>query len=151
MANNEKEVPPGYKQTLYLPLIDGQLIRLFYLPPGDADNAIKIQLFIVELGHHPPFEALSYVWGDAKDILPITCNDKTMTVTKNLHDALKRLRYPDKIRTLWADAICINQGNTRERSHHVAFMDIIYKNADAVFVDMGHDQVVSLIQDHKVR
>ncbi|KAH7410531.1 heterokaryon incompatibility protein-domain-containing protein [Cadophora sp. MPI-SDFR-AT-0126] len=80
-----------------------------------------------------------------------------MSVTENLHNALKRLRYPNKIRTLWADAICINQGNTRERSHHVAFMDIIYKNADAVLVDMGQDiygggsQVVSLIQDHQVR
>ncbi|KAH8585853.1 heterokaryon incompatibility, partial [Bisporella sp. PMI_857] len=86
------------------------------------------------------FQAISYVWGDASDILSITCNGVIIPVTRNLHDALERVRYSDKIRTLWADAICINQGNTTERSHHVAFMDMIYKNADAVFVDMGHDR-----------
>ncbi|RYP76572.1 hypothetical protein DL771_001641 [Monosporascus sp. 5C6A] len=80
-----------------------------------------------------------------------------MPVTKNLHNALKRLRYPHKVRTLWVDAICINQGNTKERSHQVAFMDMIYKNADAVLVHMGEDrdgggpQVVSLIEETKVR
>jgi hypothetical protein len=157
MDSTEKEEPPDHKLTLYLPLIDGHLIRLFNILPGDAGNAINTQLFIVELGHHPPFEALSYVWGDASNRLSITCNGEIMPVTRNLHNALERLRYPDKIRTFWVDAICINQGNTRERSHHVAFMDIIYKNADAVLVDMGHDRdgggpkVVSLIQDHKVR
>lgn len=157
MASNEREEPPGQQLALYLPLIDGHLIRLFHLLPGDAGNAITIQLFIVELNHHPQFEAISYVWGDASDKLPINCNGEIMSVTKNLHNALKRLRYPNKSRTLWTDAICINQGNTRERSHHIAFMDIIYRNADAVLVDMGQDvdeenhQVVSLIQDHKVR
>ncbi|KAH6977624.1 heterokaryon incompatibility protein-domain-containing protein, partial [Ilyonectria destructans] len=115
-------------------------IRLANLLPVEAGDDIKIQLFIVELGHHPPFEALSYVWGNASDTVSITCNGDQMLVTRNLHNALERLRYPDNVRTLWVDGICINQGNTKERSHHVAFMNLVYENADAVLADMGHDR-----------
>jgi len=143
--------------SFYLPLVEGRLIRLCNLLPGNAENDISVQIFIVELGHHPRFEALSYVWGDTADVSLITCNSKPLAVRKNLHNALKRLRYSDKNRMLWVDAICINQGSIRERSHHVAFMGLVYESADEVLVYMGNGpdrgatQVVSLIQDHKAR
>jgi hypothetical protein len=43
----------------------------------------------------------------------ITCNGEPLPVTANLFYALTYLRLPDQPRTLWVDAICINQ----DRSH----------------------------------
>jgi len=149
---NDSSLPWAQSMPLYLPLVEHQVIRLFNVKPGKPQDPLSLELFIVELRHHPHFEALSYVWGDSSDDIRVTCNDTSMPVKVNLHDALKRIRYPDKNRTLWADAICINQGSTKERSHHVSFMRLIYEAADRVLIDVGPDLhgsavlVVSLLQ-----
>lgn len=144
-------------QPLYLPLIDGHIIRLLELQPGAQNDPVVIRLFLVELEHAPDYDALSYVWGDTKTTLPITCNGRPFGVTVNLNAALVRLRYTDQVRILWADAICINQGLTRERSHHVGFMNIIYQHAKRVLACMGQDpdggakDVVALLNEHTTR
>ncbi len=149
-AEDHCEKPP-----LYLPLIENRLIRLANLLPGAVDDGIQIHLFIVQLGAHIPFEALSYLWGDASDTLPVVCNGHHILVTRSLHSALKRLRHRDKVRTLWADAICINQADTKERSHHVAFMHLVYETAETVLAYIGQDpdgrahEVASIVQEHK--
>lgn len=58
-------------------------------------------------------------------------------VSENLRSALRRLRLPDRDRSLWVDAICINQNNTAERSEQVSLMSQIYGNAGAVCVWAG--------------
>ena len=40
-------------------------------------------------------------------------------------------------RTIWIDAICINQNDTAERSHQVLFMKDIYARASCVVVWIG--------------
>jgi hypothetical protein len=55
-------------------------------------------------------------------------------ITKSLHGALLRFRRSDKPRYLWADAICINQGDPAERSHQVRFMRSVYGTASRVLV-----------------
>ncbi|KAF1950483.1 HET-domain-containing protein [Byssothecium circinans] len=84
-----------------------------------------------------PFEALSYTWGDAKDTTLINLEGNRFPVTKNLHCALVNLRLPDKVRILWVDALCINQGNTNERSSQVAMMHLVYGKAWRVVVFLG--------------
>ncbi|KAL8855906.1 MAG: hypothetical protein Q9178_007471 [Gyalolechia marmorata] len=49
-----------------------------------------------------------------------------MLVTLNLYNALIRFRYPDRIRTLWADALCIDQTSIQERQQQVPLMRRIY-------------------------
>lgn len=85
-----------------------------------------VRLFIVELEHAPEYEAISYAWGDPENTMPIFCNGRELGVTVNLIDAFVRVRHPDRPRTLWADAVCINQGSVHERSHQVSFMGRIY-------------------------
>lgn len=41
---------------------------------------------------------------------------------------------------LWADAICIDQKNVKERGHQVAIMRNIYQHASEVFVWLGKDE-----------
>jgi hypothetical protein len=159
MSTAEEQRSLGQNLPVYLPLVENHLIRLADLLPGEVGHAVNVHLYIVDLGHHPQFEAISYVWGNDNDSggVSINCNGAELRVTKNLHSALARLRYRDRVRTLWADALCINQGNTRERSHHVSFMGLIYEAADGVLACMGDDRdgragdVVSLILDHKAR
>jgi hypothetical protein len=55
-------------------------------------------------------------------------------VTKSLHSGLVEFRYRNEPRFLWADAICINQGNIAERSRQVSFMRVIYEAAARVLV-----------------
>lgn len=50
---------------------------------------------------------------------------------------LKYLRYPDKTRSLWVDAICINQGDIPEKNTQVPRMADIFRLAERVVVWLG--------------
>lgn len=102
---------------LYCPLLQGQVIRLVDLLPGVAHEPVSLRFLITELGHHPEYEAVSYVWGDAAQRTSILCNGRPLEITTSLDAVFKRVRYPDRSRLLWADAVCINQQHNGERSH----------------------------------
>ena len=108
----------------------------------------------------PAFEALSYTWGSdgnqtAIEVLPLAWEyglDSeaamvSLAVRQNLHDALKHLRNPAAPRTLWIDAISINQKDLAERSQQVDRMGDIFKHARRVIVWLGlasHDSSLAL-------
>ncbi|KAI8944090.1 HET-domain-containing protein [Xylaria longipes] len=96
-----------------------QDFRLILLLPGDLSSNIHCRLLVSSLDYTPDFEALSYVWGDTNDKLAISMDGQAHNVTRNLHSALDFLRYPDRVRTLWVDALCINQDDTNERNHQL--------------------------------
>jgi len=60
-------------------------------------------------------------------------------VTRNLHAALNRLRLPDKPRTLWVDAICIDQADVVEKGHQVALMGEIYSKTTRGIIFLGEE------------
>jgi ankyrin repeat protein len=84
-----------------------------------------------------PYDALSYTWGGTDKISTVKVNGKTFNVTENLHSALQHLRSEGTDRVLWVDAICIDQGNERERGHQVEQMCKIYSQAEEVIVWLG--------------
>src|SRR5580700_5121291 len=49
------------------------------------------------------------------------------------------LRCEDRPRTLWVDAICINQENITERNSQVQLMKSIYEKASRVLVWLGEE------------
>ena len=59
---------------------------------------------------------------------------KEMKFTKNLEAALRHLRIESRSRTLWVDAICINQNNVQEKNEHVLHMKAIYALAEQVLI-----------------
>jgi hypothetical protein len=75
----------GSNQPLYFPLVEAQIIRLVELAPGARDAPVVIRLFIAELEHHPEYDAISYVWGNPEDTLPILCNGRSFDITVNLN------------------------------------------------------------------
>lgn len=95
--------------------------RKYELPPKD--------------GSFPPYETLSYVWGGGKKTAVVTVERPNeqgparLFVTESLITALRYLRYPRKKRTLWIDAICLNQADKKELGQQVPRMGDIYHHA----------------------
>ncbi|KPI35980.1 uncharacterized protein AB675_10436 [Cyphellophora attinorum] len=100
------------------------------------------------------FKALSYAWGDSDQPKHhILLDGKLFVIRNNLYDFLEvyRKRWTT-CRTLWIDAICIDQSNITERNHQVWMMGHIYSRAKGVVIwlgiDPGRDRVSGLRVDH---
>lgn len=118
----------------------GSEIRLLILDPAtDIDSPIECAIRTVSLNENPAYEALSYAWGDPTVVESIRLGGKEVTVPYSSWTALKALRYVDKHRTIWIDAICINQDDLEERAAQVKLMGRIYQGASSVRVWLGPD------------
>ena len=83
------------------------------------------------------YEVLSYGWGPHDEYRGTWVNKVAWRVTTNLYRALRRLRYKDRTRNLWADAIAISQLDIKERSHQIERMTNIYQDAKRVLMWIG--------------
>src|ERR1700761_1133436 len=106
----------------YERLQNAKSIRLLRLEPGCESTTLKASLATHQLESRCSYDCLSYVWGEPDLSEAIFIDDQLFKISKNLHNILLHLRYPDKIRRLWIDAICINQQDDVERSQQVAVM-----------------------------
>lgn len=64
-------------------------------------------------------------------------NGTIVEVRNNLWQALKHIRLAGSVRTLWIDALCINQQDISERNHQVSQMGRIYESAVGVLAWLG--------------
>jgi hypothetical protein len=128
---------------LYSPLPpEGYNIRLLCLLPNE-DEAAPLQCALrnyslpkLDTRTHL-YEALSYVWGNPDETLPICVDGGQFPVTLNLHAALSHLRDRSFERIIWVDAVCIDQTNSEERKKQVQLMAKIYSKAHRVIVWLG--------------
>ncbi|RSL74780.1 hypothetical protein CEP53_000014 [Fusarium sp. AF-6] len=116
--------------------------RLISLQPGDHDEPLILRLINTRLRDPQPYEAVSYVWGDASRQVLVRVVDRhgeeiTMGVTPNCYAALQRLRKKHSARTLWIDSVCINQSLNAEKNHQLMLMARIYQEATQVVVYLG--------------
>jgi len=160
-------LPPMATAYQYSKLPPDSIRLLRLRPHRDPTASIRCTLFDCPLlqSHEQVtfslYEALSYVWGSTdnpQSILvrdcPISYDDDdetpapdsatararnagTLSITRNLHEALVQLRDRFIERVLWIDAICINQADLDERSCQVASMARIYAIASRVLVWLG--------------
>ncbi|XPS98678.1 hypothetical protein M3J09_007874 [Ascochyta lentis] len=116
-------------------------IRLLHLAPSsNRRKKVACHFSIVSLNAREQFthyEALSYAWGVPVFDRSIDLEGANFPITANLHLALRALRYADRERILWIDAVCIDQTNVKERSHQVSRMNDIYSRASNVVVWLG--------------
>jgi len=120
---------------------DGSIRLLRLMPNRDETAVIECQLFNYTLesgkGTHL-YEALSYVWGNPDETVPIKIGEHCfIKVTKNLHAALLRLRNHSFERIVWVDAVCINQADDQEKAHQIQNMTKIYGQASRVIIWLG--------------
>ncbi|KAF4841105.1 Heterokaryon incompatibility protein 6, OR allele [Colletotrichum siamense] len=122
----------------YTPLPSKSSFRLLELLPSSSRAApLSGRLVQSDITYQPDYEALSYVWGDASPGDHILIGDHTVPITTNLHSALIHLRHSSEARTLWVDALCIDQSAHGERNQQVMIMGDIYKSARQVVVWLG--------------
>ena len=113
-------------------------IRILNVEPGSGSQAIVCTLHNTQLSNVVNgYTALSYAWERSEKRNEIYCNGHPWIVTGNLFLALHNLRKPTSVQTLWVDQICIDQGNTEERSGQVRIMSHIYKHAREVMIWLG--------------
>jgi hypothetical protein len=131
------DLDPATTSALYAPLGASDAFRLMLLQPGQRHDPVLVQLRAVSADSVPEYDALSYVWGNAEETVPIMCNGLLTNITVNLHAALVQVRSPHVARMLWADALCINQRDKQERGQQVTIMGNIYSRARLVLACMG--------------
>lgn len=132
LQNNVKVYQP-------LPAVDNRsnaTIRVLRIRSGSADSKVECDLVTTGISE-AHFEALSYVWGTSFISYQVIVNDELFYVTYNLYSALRQLRRERSERTIWIDAICINQFDDVEKSNQVQLMRDIYSRASNVIVWLG--------------
>ena len=136
-----------------LPPNSGRLFhtRVLKLQPAafEAPIVFFLQQIIITKGDTSsiPFEAISYCWGDDSLRVDIKCDDTSISISPSLESALRYLRFDNKERVLWADAISINQHDLEEKAYQVQNMALIFSTATQVISWIGsrdYDGVLAL-------
>ncbi|UKZ68126.1 uncharacterized protein TrAtP1_009162 [Trichoderma atroviride] len=143
---------PGYKlgseimpSSVYQKL-DSSLREIRLLSPASLENGTTWKLTTFALETSPPFTALSYLWGNAAEKVDIEVNSQLFPVTSSLALALRhitchwRQQFPCRPIVefrLWADALCINQNDVKEREEQVKLMATLYSTAEIVMSSLG--------------
>jgi hypothetical protein len=113
-------------------------IRLVLLEPAaERSTLVVCRLEIVKVRENPKYEALSWCWGDPNDEEEIFLEGHKWLVRKNLATSLRYLRYENRARIMWIDALSIYQKNSSERDHQIQLMKYVYSMAQHVVVWMG--------------
>lgn len=134
-------------------LTHGDEIRLIEIHTGHRYDPLQAKVQYQRLSHQPKYDALSYTWGSAFDketvystrvpfglrgeASVLTLDGNEVKITESLHQALIRIRKPDKSVLLWVDAVCIDQTHAEEKSWQIQKMQSIYRRASKVIMWLG--------------
>lgn len=134
----------------YSPLrLPREEIRLLSFTNNKSTSKVHISLQAVSLREAPAFTAVSYAWGGRPTLSEsVICDGKPLKITQSLHRALshvsKVVKEQDSAESkplspflLWADAISINQKDTKERNEQLQVVGKIYSQAKRVFAYIG--------------
>lgn len=122
----------------YKPLAAFRHIRLLVLSPGKADELLRGEITEVALdGPELKFKALSYHWDGVKETHGLTTSEGLVSLTGSLYLALHAIRDVHHKVTLWVDAICINQDDSREKRIQIRLMGEIFHRAESVIAWTG--------------
>lgn len=138
----KKQVAENHFDYATIPLDPARKeIRLIKLdsPVEDGPHIRTISCTIecFPLDQCPEYVPFSYVWGTGKKSL-IRCNGARLDILPNLYDALEQYRSSLMSEAwVWADAICINQGDDKEKSSQIRQMREIYQQGQRIWVWLG--------------
>lgn len=138
VVNSDLSNADDRSEYKYPTLESASHIRLVTICPraeaNSTNRSLSISLQQFPISQCPPYQALSYTWGQSDRSDRVDCgDDEYVNVTPNLLAALLHLQRRTPV-TLWVDAICINQEDYKERSRQVSLMSQIYQKAKQVIV-----------------
>jgi len=114
-------------------------IRLFILHPGGDGDELRALVFQSSLLRSGSFQAVSYRWSSDALSHTLWTPDGEIKITSSLSAALHALRHRREPTVLWADAICINQRDLREKEEQIPLIPQIFQRATCVIVFLGND------------
>ena len=144
MSTRDRTIP----RELYTSITAWQT-RVLRLHSGQGGDPLQADLLVAGLLHDegvvlgwnegsPVFyDAISYSWGTGTPTEVIVVNGLECLINECLAGALRRFRRASDARYLWADALCINQADTKEKSVQVRNMLTIYRRATSVLAWLG--------------
>ncbi|KAK4207677.1 heterokaryon incompatibility protein-domain-containing protein [Rhypophila decipiens] len=135
------------------PLKAGEFRLVSLEAPEHADPLVHLTLETYDRNNCPEYEATSYSWGGedgdytlSKPVF-IGPNWDILFQTPNCWSMLQCLRPRNRTRNVWIDAICINQGDPRERAEQVDAMRETYRRSMRLVVYLGNDVVCAQNRD----
>jgi len=133
---SQHDEPTDVLSYVHKPLdLTSDRIRLLRIHPASRSGRIHID--IREGSTSDQYICLSYTWGDPTENFEISVDGRLMSVRSNLYHFLQMASRRYSNLSLWIDAICINQNDTKEKNHQVRRMSQIYRNAEKVLVWLG--------------
>ena len=117
--------------------VTGRHIRVLDITAGASTDDLAGELIVVPLDAAADYEAISYVWGSSVFSEKISLPSGPLAITASHDTALRRFRRSDGKRRVWADSICINQGDDEEKGVQVAMMADVYGMARRVLIWVG--------------
>ncbi|KAI1198564.1 heterokaryon incompatibility protein-domain-containing protein [Nemania serpens] len=133
-------------QYQYEPLPTSEHIRLVTIHAGrfDDDIVLSYDMLAFHSNECPSYEALSYTWDERSGSSLVHVVEKgrirAMHISCNLADILLHLRYADRPRVMWIDALCIDQNNGVEKGPQVARMGKVYRSAHRINIWLGKEE-----------
>lgn len=143
---SERKERATMDQYQYEPLPTPEHIRLVTIQAGRFDDDILLSFDTVAFAsdERPSYDALSYTWDthSGSRLLHIVVKGmaQTMHISCNLADILLYLRYADRPRVMWIDALCIDQNNDVEKGPQVARMGQVYRSAERISIWLGREE-----------
>ncbi|MCJ1324043.1 hypothetical protein MMC10_000705 [Thelotrema lepadinum] len=136
-----------YRYELLGPDSFTRILQLHPSPDYDAPIRCDLQPWRAD---GLPYEAVSYSWESPILEETVFCGglNHFIKIPCSLSTVLRALRKPSETRTLWADAICIDQINTSERAQQVRVMPQIYRKASRViiYIEKDYDDGAKVLQ-----
>ena len=127
--------------SLYTSHLPSDSIRLLRVSSNGETCSSELKEF--PLTRLPYFVAISWCWTSRSNLLYLSfsCNGQEVPVPSHLHALLCSLT-PKGIpasTTIWIDAICINQNETKEKEVHIPRMREIYGKSHGMVVWLGKE------------
>lgn len=160
-AGTERNLPKATRnftsphKSVHLTLGTKKNIRLLEIYQGSKDHPISCKLRVASLDEE--YTAVSYRWGSEAPTNSIELNGETFWIRPNLWEFLHQMRsgfnnadsHDQDLellckdtesrwkKSLWIDALCIDQEDIYERNHQVDMMGKIYSKAREVLAWLG--------------
>ncbi|KAH7268548.1 heterokaryon incompatibility protein-domain-containing protein [Fusarium solani] len=157
---SEETSPRRWASHIHDRTLDADEFRLIALVANENESPADVIHLVLETYSDrecPEYEAVSYTWGgESGDAIlrhPVYVGEywDILLQTGNCCAMLRYLRPSRGERTLWVDAICINQKDTRERGEQVAKMGQIYSQCLQVILWLGDDIAVKTSKSFPTR
>lgn len=126
--------------------IDG--IRLLKIQPKLRNGDVACILNQYH-DHIPPYDALSYYWGDPKPTRKVHVNEVLVDIHEALWEFLDQMQRSQETETwIWTDFLCLDQRNNEEMGQQIPRMGQIYSQAKRTVSWLGCNRSSWALRPH---